>query len=209
MAAEYISIHKVTPEERKIKRVVNVLNNNGVVIYPTDSIYGMGCSIYSQKAIARLCKLKGIKPSKHQFSFICKDLSEVSTYVKRISTPVFKVLKRTLPGPYTYILEASTAVPKILHINKKTVGIRIPDNKIPLAIVNFLGHPLLNTSVFDDDETIEHSTNPELIFLKYSNQIDMLVDGGVSPHTTTTVVDCSKNVFEVIREGLGDIYQHI
>ena len=151
MTAELIKIHPVNPEGRKIARIVDVLKNGGVIIYPTDTIYGIGCDLMNKKSIERLCQIINVKPQKLDLSFICQDLSQVSNYVRRMDTPVFKILKKALPGPYTFILESSSKVPKILDVNKKTVGVRIPANLIPLALVQQLGNPIISSSIKDED----------------------------------------------------------
>lgn len=160
MAAEFLKIHPINPEGRKISHAVDVLRKGGIIIYPTDTIYGVGCDLMNRKSVERLCRILDIKPQKLDLSFICNDLSHISEYVRRIDTPVFKVLKHTLPGPYTFILESSGKVPKILDVNKKTVGIRIPDHNIPRAIVQLLGNPLITSSIKDDDVIKEYTTNP-------------------------------------------------
>jgi len=205
MAAELIQIHPQNPEIRKIARVVEVLRKGGVIVYPTDTIYGIGCDLMNRKAVERLCKIMNIKPQKLDLSFICNDLSHISEYVKRIDTPVFKVLKKSLPGPYTYIFESSSKVPRILDINKKTVGIRIPDHNIPRMIVAELGNPLITTSIKDDDHIKEYTTDPEEIYEDFKNQVDMVIDGGVGGNIPSSVVDCTGEELVVIRQGLGEI----
>jgi len=205
MAAELIQIHPQNPEIRKIARVVEVLRKGGVIVYPTDTIYGIGCDLMNRKAVERLCKIMNIKPQKLDLSFICNDLSHISEYVKRIDTPVFKVLKKSLPGPYTFIFESSSKVPRILDINKKTVGIRIPDHNIPRMIVAELGNPLITTSIKDDDHIKEYTTDPEEIYEDFKNQVDMVIDGGVGGNIPSSVVDCTGEELVVIRQGLGEI----
>lgn len=209
MAAEFIKIHPVNPEQRKISHIVDVLKNGGVIVYPTDTIYGIGCDLMNKKAIERLCKIVGIKPQKLDLSFICNDLSHISEYVKRIDTPVFKILKKALPGPYTFIMESSSKVPKILDVNKKTVGIRIPDHNIPRLIVELLGNPLITSSIKDDDTIKEYTTDPEEIFEDFKSLVDVVIDGGAGGNIPSTVVDCTASEIQIIRQGLGDINQYL
>jgi tRNA threonylcarbamoyl adenosine modification protein (Sua5/YciO/YrdC/YwlC family) len=206
MAAELLKIHPVNPEVRKIKNVVEVLRGGGVIIYPTDTIYGIGCDLMNRKAVERVCHVMGIKPNKLDLSFICNDLSHISEYVRRIDTPIFKLLKKALPGPYTFILESSSKVPKILDVNKKTVGIRIPDHNIPRFIVKELGNPLITSSIKDDDRIKAYTTDPEEIFEDFKNLVDIVIDGGPGNNLPSTVVDCTGNELVVVREAAGDIY---
>lgn len=203
MPAELITIHPLNPEMRKIKRVVEVLRAGGIIIYPTDTIYGIGCDLMNRKAIERLCYVMDIKPNKLDLSFICNDLSHISEFVKRIDTPVFKVLKKSLPGAFTFILESSSRVPKILDVNKKTVGIRIPDHAIPRTIVAELGNPLITSSIKDDDLIKEYTTEPEEIYEDFKNKVDLVVDGGAGGNVPSTVVDCTTNELVIVRQGLG------
>jgi tRNA threonylcarbamoyl adenosine modification protein (Sua5/YciO/YrdC/YwlC family) len=205
MPAEFLKIHPQNPEMRKINRVVEVLREGGVVIYPTDTIYGIGCDLMNRKAVERLCKIMDIKPNKLDLSFICNDLSHIAEFVKRIDTPVFKVLKRSLPGPFTFILESSSRVPKILDVNKKTVGIRIPDHAIPRTLVAQLGNPLITSSIKDDDHIVEYTTDPDEIYEDFKNLVDIVIDGGSGGNVPSTVVDCTGNGLVIIRQGLGDI----
>ncbi|GAB3664476.1 L-threonylcarbamoyladenylate synthase [Echinicola sediminis] len=205
MAADFIKIYPENPNPRHVRQVVEVLRNGGVVIYPTDTIYGIGCDIYNQKAIERICQIKGVKPQKQNFSFICYDLSNISEYTRVLSTPVFKVMKKALPGPYTFILDANNKVPKLLHSKKKTVGIRIPDHSIPRTLVKELGQPIVTTSIRDEDDVLEYSTDPELIYEKYRDLVDVVIDGGYGNNVPSTVVDCTGGEIEVIREGLGNL----
>lgn len=204
MPAEFLKIHSQNPEMRKINRVVEVLRKGGIIIYPTDTVYGIGCDLMNRKAIEQLCRIMDIKPNKLDLSFICTDLSQVSEYVKQIDTPVFKVLRKSLPGPFTFILESSNRVPKILDVSKKTVGIRIPNNNIPIAIVAELGNPIITSSVKDDDTIIEYTTDPEEIYEDFKNKVDMIIDGGVGGNIPSTVIDCTDGELRVIRKGLGD-----
>jgi tRNA threonylcarbamoyl adenosine modification protein (Sua5/YciO/YrdC/YwlC family) len=209
MSAELIRIHPDNPDMRKIDQVVEILRNGGVIIYPTDTVYGMGCDIFNQKAIEKILRIKGLKMKNANLSFICYDLSHISEYTRHLSTPVFKVMKKALPGPFTFILEASSRVPKILHANKKTVGIRVPDHNIPREIVNVLGNPIITTSIHDEDEVVEYSTDPGLIFEKYEDLVDAVIDGGYGNNVPSTIVNCVDDEFEVIREGLGDFNQFL
>ena len=193
------------PDPRKISQVIDVLQKGGVIIYPTDTVYGMGCDIFNQKAIERIGLIKGVKPKKEHFSFICYDLSNISEYTRSLSTPVFKLMKKALPGPFTFILAANNKVPKLLNSKKKTVGIRVPDHSIPRLLVKELGQPILTTSIRDEDDVIEYSTDPELIYEKYKDLVDVVIDGGYGNNVASTVVDCSSDQIEVIREGLGEI----
>ena len=204
MPAEFLKIHPQNPEMRKINRVVEVLRAGGVIIYPTDTVYGIGCDLMSRKAIERLCKIMDIKPNKLDLSFICTDLSQVSDYVKQIDTPVFKVMKKSLPGPFTFILESSNRVPKILDVSKKTVGIRIPNHNIPIALVTELGNPVITSSVKDEDTIIEYTTDPEEIYEDFKNKVDMIIDGGVGGNIPSTVIDCTDGELSLVRKGLGD-----
>lgn len=205
MPAEFIKLYPENPEIKKIETIVNILRDGGVIIYPTDTVYGMGCNIHNQRAIERISQIKDIKPKKHNFSFICYDLSNISEYTRALSTPVFKVMKKALPGPYTFILEANNSVPKILNSNKKTVGIRVPDHPIPRLLVKELGYPILTTSIHDEDEVVEYSTDPELIYEKYRDLVDVVIDGGYGNNVASTVLDCTGQQIEIVREGLGPI----
>ncbi len=203
MPAEFLSIHPKNPEPRKIAHVVEVLRNGGLVVYPTDTVYGIGCDLMNRKAIERLCRVLDIKPHKLDLSFICNDLSHVSVYTRRIDTPVFKMLKQSLPGPYTFIFESSSKVPKILDVNKKTVGIRIPDHAIPRMLVAELGNPLITSSVKNDDQIKEYTTDPEEMFEDFKHQVDIVIDGGAGGNIPSTVIDCTGDEIILIRQGLG------
>lgn len=200
-----IKIYPENPNEKMIQQVVDVLKKGGIIIYPTDTVYGLGCDITNQKAIERICKIRGIKPEKANFSFVCYDLSHISDYTKPIDNETYRILKRSLPGPFTFIFNASKNVPKLLSSNKKTVGIRVPDNNIARCIVKMLENPIMSTSIHDDDEIIEYSTDPELIHEKYEHLVDLVIDGGFGDNQASTVVDCSDGDFEVIRQGKGDL----
>ena len=210
--SEYCMLIKIYPEnpnEKTIEQVVQVLQKGGLIIYPTDTVYGLGCDITNHKAIEAICKLRRIKPEKAQFSFICHDLSNISDYIKPIDNATFRVLKKALPGPFTFIFNANSNVPKMLSSNKKTVGIRVPDNNIARAIVKALGNPIISTSIRDDDEIIEYSTDPELIHEKYEGLVDLVIDGGYGDNIPSTIVDCTQGDFEIIREGKGDLEAYL
>ncbi|MCA6435510.1 MAG: threonylcarbamoyl-AMP synthase [Bacteroidetes bacterium] len=189
-----------------VDQIVKLLQNGGVIIYPTDTVYALGADITKQNAFERICRLKGIKPDKSNFSFVCSDLSHLSQYAKPISNSIFRVMKKALPGPYTFILEANSNVPKLLKQTKKTVGIRVPDNAICKAIIEQLGNPLISTSLHDNsDDILEYFSDPEVIYQQYQKQVDAVVDGGFGNIYTSTVIDCSNDEPIVIREGLGDL----
>lgn len=205
MAAEFIKLFEENPDPRKIQQIVDILKDGGVIIYPTDTIYGLGCDLTNRKAIDKLCWVKGIKPGKINLSFICEDMSHISDYVKNLSTPTFKLMKKNLPGPFTFILPANSNVPKIVNANKKTVGIRIPNNNIPIALVKALGNPLITTSIKDNDDIVEYPTDPEEIYESFKNLVDVVIDGGYGNNNPSTVIDCTKEPAEIVREGLGEI----
>jgi tRNA threonylcarbamoyl adenosine modification protein (Sua5/YciO/YrdC/YwlC family) len=209
MSAVFLKIHPQNPEERKIKQAVEVLKGGGIIVYPTDTIYGIGCDLMNRKSIERLCQIMNIKPQKLDLSFICHDLSHISEYVKRIDTPIFKLLKKALPGPFTFILESNNKVPKILDVNKKTVGIRIPDHFIPRMIVEQLGNPLITSSIKDDDKIKEYTTDPEEIFEDFKHKVDMVIDGGAGGNIPSTIVDCTLPDIQITRHGRGDISSYL
>ena len=202
--SEFLKIYEDKPSEAAIKKVVDVLRNGGLVIYPTDTVYGLGCDITKTKALERIAKIKGIKLEKANFSFVCSDLSNLSDYVKQIDTATFKILKRALPGPYTFILPGNNDLPREFR-KKKTVGIRVPDNNIALEIVKMLGNPIVSTSIHDEDTVLEYSTDPELIFEKWQNLVDLVIDGGYGDNVGSTIIDLSGHEPVVVREGKGDI----
>lgn len=200
----YIKLFEDNPNDKDIRRVVEILRSGGVIIYPTDTVYAMGCDINQVKAVMRVAQLKGVKAEKANFSMICSDLSNISTYAK-VNNEVFKVMKRSLPGPFTFILPATHQLPNILMNKRKTIGIRVPNNYIIHAIVEELGNPLLTTSIRDEDELVEYTTDPELIYEKYCTMVDMVIDGGYGKNVASTVVDCSGDTIEIIRQGIGEI----
>ena len=202
-------IYPDNPNEKAIEQVVDILRKGGIIIYPTDTVYGMGCDISNSKAIEKICKIRGIKPEKANFSFICYDLSHISDFTRQIDNETYRVIKKALPGPFTFIFNANKNVPKLLSSNKKTVGIRVPENTIARAIVKMLGNPIVSTSIHDDDEIIEYSTDPELIHEKYENIVDLVIDGGYGDNEPSTIVDCSEGEFEIIRQGKGDLNQFL
>ncbi len=202
--AQFVKIYPENPNEKEINKVVEVLRNGGLVIYPTDTVYGLGCDITNTKALERIARIKGIKLDKANFSFICHDLSNISDYIKQIDTSTFKILKKSLPGPYTFILNGNNSLPKEFK-KKKTVGIRVPDNNIAREIVKVLGNPIVSTSIYDEDEILEYTTDPELIYEKWNNKVDLIIDGGYGDNQASTVIDLSGSEPEIIREGKGDI----
>ncbi|TAF65169.1 MAG: threonylcarbamoyl-AMP synthase [Cytophagales bacterium] len=203
MAATLLKIHPKNPESRKINTVVDCIRDGGVVIYPTDTVYGIGCDIHQARAVERISKIKGLDPRKYLFSFICHDLSHIAEYAS-VEDQVFKIMKKALPGAFTFILKASNKVPKVLNNNRKTVGIRIPEHNIPRMIVAELGNPFLSTSLKEEDNAIEYSTDPELIYERYQHEVDLVVDGGIGGYLPSTIVDCSQGEIVVVRSGLGD-----
>lgn len=202
--AQFIKIYPENPNEKEIERIVKILKDGGLVIYPTDTVYGLGCDITNSKALEKIAKIKGIKLDKANFSFVCHDISDISGYIKQIDTSTFKILKKCLPGPYTFILSGNNNLPKEFK-NKKTVGIRVPDNSIALAIVKKLGNPIVSTSIYDEDEVLEYTTDPELIFEKWQNRVDVVIDGGYGDNYASTVIDLSGDEPEVLREGKGSL----
>jgi len=200
-----IRINSEKPQSESIEQVAECLRRGCIVIYPTDTVYGMGCDITQPKALERLCRLKGIKPEQANFSIICHDLSHLADFTRPLDNHVFRVLKKALPGPYTFILEANAKVPKIFQGKKKTVGIRIPDNNICRAIVKALGNPIASTSVHDDDDLMEYYSDPEMIEAKYGDKVELVVNGGFGNLQPSTVIDCTGGEFTVIREGMGEV----
>lgn len=200
-----IKLYPENPNPRQINQVTECLKDGGIIIYPTDTVYGMGCDIFKHKAVERIAQIKGIRPDKANFSFICHDLSHLSDFTKQISNPVFKLMKRTLPGPFTYILNANNNVPKLFESKKRTVGIRVPDNNITREIVYQLGNPIMSTSIKDTDDMLEYTTDPELIYERYKDIVDIVIDGGFGGIEPSTVIDCTKDEFDIIRQGIGVI----
>ena len=200
-----IKLYAENPNQRHLNEIVSCLQNDGVIIYPTDTVYAIGCNIFSPKAVARVAAIKATKVEKANFSFICYDLSHISDYTKPFSTGIYKIMKKALPGPFTFILNANNNVPKIFQSRKKTIGIRIPDNNICREIVNELGNPIMSTSVYDEDEILEYTTDPELIHEKYGSLVDIVVDGGFGNNEASTVIDCTGDEMEIVRQGMGII----
>jgi sua5/yciO/yrdC/ywlC family protein len=202
--AQFIKLYNENPNEKEIAKIVEVLRNGGLIIYPTDTVYGLGCDITNTKALEKIARIKGVKLEKANFSFVCSDLKNLSDYVKQIDSSTFKLLKRALPGAYTFIMQGNNNLPKDFK-KKKTVGIRVPDNLIARTIVERLGNPIVSTSIYDEDDVIEYTTDPELIFEKWQNLVDIVIDGGYGDNTASTVIDLSGDEPVVIREGKGDI----
>jgi tRNA threonylcarbamoyl adenosine modification protein (Sua5/YciO/YrdC/YwlC family) len=200
----FLKLYEKNPDQKQIDKIVNLLRHGGVIIYPTDTVYGMGCDITKARAVERVARIKGIKPEKARFAFICSDLSHLSDFASHVDNRIFKLMKSHLPGPFTFILSASNHVPKSIKANRKTVGIRIPDNNIILEIVRQLGHPILTTSLKEDDDIVEYPTDPELIYEEYGELVDAVIDGGYGGITPSTIIDCTGEEPEVTREGLGE-----
>jgi len=202
--SELIKIYPENPNPKEIDKVVAVLKKGGLVIYPTDTVYGLGCDITNTKALERIARIKGMKLEKANLSFICNNLSHLSDYVRQIDTATYKILKRALPGPYTFILPGNNNLPKVFK-KKKTVGIRVPDNSIAQAIVTALGNPIVSTSIHDEDELIEYTTDPDLIFEKWKTKVDIVIDGGYGDNHASTVIDLTDDIPKIIREGKGSL----
>ena len=202
--AQFIKLYNENPNEKEIAKIVEVLRNGGLIIYPTDTVYGLGCDITNTKALEKIARIKGVKLEKANFSFVCSDLKNLSDYVKQIDSSTFKLLKRALPGAYTFIMQGNNNLPKDFK-KKKTVGIRVPDNLIARTIVERLGNPIVSTSIYDEDDVIEYTTDPELIFEKWQNLVDIVIDGGYGDNTASTVIDLSGDEPVVISEGKGDV----
>jgi tRNA threonylcarbamoyl adenosine modification protein (Sua5/YciO/YrdC/YwlC family) len=201
-----LRLNDTNPDSKSLERITKCLRDGGIIIYPTDTVYALGCDITNTKAIEKICKLKGIKPDKQNFSFVCSNMSHLSEFTKPIPNHVFRVMKKALPGPYTFILEANSNLPKYFKQDRKTVGIRVPDNIICREIINNLGNPLISTSLHDNsDDILEYFSDPEVIHQQYSNVVDLVIDGGHGNIYPSTVIDCSKGEFEVLREGLGSL----
>lgn len=203
--SQLIKIYEENPNEREIDKIVKVLKKGGLIIYPTDTVYGLGCDITNAKAMEKVAKIKGVKLNKANFSFICYDLSNLSDYVKQIDTATFKILKRNLPGAYTFVLPGNNNLPKAFK-NRSTVGIRIPDNNIIRELVKKLGNPIVSTSIYDEDDLVEYTTDPELIYEKWGSLVDIVIDGGYGDNTPSTIIDLSEEgEVVVLREGKGSI----
>lgn len=202
--AEFIKIYNENPNQKAIDKVIDILKKGGLIIYPTDTVYGLGCDITNTKALEKIAKIKGVKLEKANFSFVCNDLSHLSDYIKQIDSPTFKLLKRALPGPYTFILPGSNNLPRAFK-KRKTVGIRIPDNNIARALVTSLGNPIVSTSIRDDDDILEYTTDPELIYEKWQNLVDVVIDGGYGDNYASTIIDLTHTEPEIIREGKGSL----
>lgn len=196
-----VNVHPANPQERIVKQIADCLKDGGVIIYPTDTVYGLGCDIFQPKAVERICSIKGIDPEKANLSFVCSDLSDLSKYTRSITTPQYRFLKQYIPGPFTFILPASKEVPKILKSKRNTIGLRVPDHKITHAIAAALGHPLLSSSL--PGEMVEEYTDPELIHAKFGKSVDMVIDGGIGGMEYSTIVDMTEEQPEIIRQGLG------
>jgi len=200
-----LKIHPETPGERQVQKAVELIRNGGVIIFPTDTVYGLGCDIFNHKAVERVASIKGIKLEKANFSFICHNLSQLTDYAKNVNNQTFKLMKQHLPGPYTFILNAGNNIPRIFRNKKKTIGIRVPDNSIILEIVRELGNAVLTTSIHDEDKILDYMTDPELINDHYSNVVDAVIDGGYSKNIPSTVIDCTGSEPEIVRQGIGEL----
>lgn len=200
-----LNIHPKNPDHRKINKVVECLNNGGVIIYPTDTVYAFGCDVYNKKALERLCRIKGIDIKKHNLSFVCYDLSHIADFTKQLENSTYKLMKKTLPGPFTFILYANSSIPKLFKNKKKEIGIRIPDNNIPREIVKELGNPIVSTSVKDNDKVIEYNTDPEEIYQNFKKKVDLVISGGYAESTPSTIIKCIDGLPKILREGKGDI----
>ncbi len=198
-----LPIYPENPDPRKIAMVVDCLKRGGIIVYPTDTVYSFGCDMLNTKALEQLARIKQVKLEKANFSLVCHDLSNLTEYSKQLSNPVFKLMRNSLPGPYTFILEASKAIPKIFSEKKKTVGIRVPDNAIARAIVEALGHPIVATSVHDEDSVLEYTTDPDLIHEKFEKLVDIVIDGGPGGFEASTVIDCTNDDIRLVRQGKG------
>lgn len=196
----FLKIYPENPNPKHIKQVVDCLQDGGIIVYPTDTVYGLGCNIYNQKAVARVAQIKGADPAKDNFSFVCYDMSHLADFTLPISNQVYKLMRRNLPGPFTFVLPANNNVPKLFRSKKKTVGIRIPDNSITREIVRLLDNPIMSTSIHDNNEVIEYTTDPELIYDIYKDSVDIVIDGGYSQNTPSTVVDCTSDSYQILRQ---------
>ncbi|MDA3953609.1 MAG: L-threonylcarbamoyladenylate synthase [Bacteroidales bacterium] len=200
-----LQIHPDNPNPREIAMVISALQNNGLIIYPTDTVYGLAWDINSPKAFDKIVKIKGKNALKENFSLVCNDISQISQFSLHITNPTFKLLKHNLPGPFTFILNANNNVPRFYKSKKKTVGVRIPNNNIAMEIVSKLGHPIMTTSLHDDDEILDYMTDPELIHEKYEHLVNHVIDGGYGNNEASTIVDCTGEDYEIIRQGIGEL----
>ncbi len=200
-----LAIHPVNPEPRKLAMVTDCLKSGGIIIFPTDTVYGLGCDIFNQKAVEKICRMKGIDPERNNLTILCSSLSHISDFVNHIDNSTFRVLKSCIPGPYTFILEANKKLPKLFKNKKKTVGIRVPDNKICSSLISLMENPILSSSLHDDDTIVDYPTDPEVIELKFGKLVDLVIDGGTGGNVPSTILDCTKNPIELIRQGLGDV----
>jgi len=200
-----IKLYEENTEQRKVDQIVDILRSGGIIIYPTDTVYSIGCDITHEKAVEKIARLKGIKIEKAHFSFICHDLSHLSDYTRPIPNNVFKLMRRNLPGPFTFILEANSNVPRYFKGKKKTIGIRVPNNAIIREIVRNLGNPIFSSSIHDSDEILAYSTDPELIHEEWNEQVDIVIDGGFCGNEVSTIVDCTNNDIVIVREGKGEL----
>lgn len=200
-----VKLYNENPNPKEVDKIVSLLRDGGIIIYPTDTVYGLGCDITKQRAVERIAWIKGVKPEKSNFSFIVDDLSRLADYTRPIDNTIYKLMKRNLPGPFTFILEANSNVPKLLKRKKKNVGIRIPDNNIIREIVRQLGNPILTTSIHSEDTVLEYDTDPELIHEEMGHLVDLVIDGGYGNNVPSTVVDCTGEQIEIVRQGLGDL----
>ncbi|NRB50178.1 MAG: threonylcarbamoyl-AMP synthase [Saprospiraceae bacterium] len=200
-----LKINPDNPEGRKISQVASILRDGGVIIYPTDTVYGLGCDIFNPKAVEKICRLRGLKPEKAMLSFICKDIRQIAEYAFQIDNDVFKTLKRNLPGPFTFVLKSNNQVPKLFKNRKRSIGVRIPDNRIAQAIVEELGRPILSLSLKSDDEILEYFTDPIDIFDDFKKLTDVVIDGGMGANVPSTVVDCMGDEMVILRQGAGEL----
>jgi tRNA threonylcarbamoyl adenosine modification protein (Sua5/YciO/YrdC/YwlC family) len=200
-----VKMYNENPDPRHVRNISEILRDGGIIIYPTDTVYGLGCDIYNASAIEKVARIKGVKADKANFSFIVSDLSHLSNFTRFVSNDVFRLMKSLLPGPYTFILNANSSVPKILKTKKKTVGIRIPDNDIILEIVRDLGNPILTTSIHDSDDIIDYTTDPEILYDNFKDRVDVVIDGGFGGNIPSTIIDCTGDIPEIIREGAGKV----
>lgn len=204
MSATLLHIHPDNPEGRKIKQAIDIIRDGGVIIYPTDTVYGLGCDITNNKAVEKICRIKGVKPAKATFSFICPDLSNIAFYTKPFGSNIYKIMRKNLPGPFTFILKASNQVPKMLKNNRKQVGIRVPNSPIVTALLEQLDAPIMSSSIALPDE-VAYPTDPQEIFEHYKNQVDLIIDGGFGGNQPSTVIDCTNDAPVIVREGLGTL----